>query len=92
MTDTHCTRCNRPVNELSREFVEWEAGPDGSVVCPGCLTGEEQAAIDADALDMTSKAAIEEADREAGGEGMADALDMTAIEGMLGDDQDGGEE
>lgn len=58
--DTHCIRCKRPVSEVSREFVDWEVGPDGAV-CAGCLTGEDQAAIDADALDMTSKAAIERA-------------------------------
>jgi hypothetical protein len=56
----HCSRCKRPApDELSVEFLDWEAESDGTtVICPGCLTlGEENAIAD----DML---ATEEAARE----------------------------
>lgn len=46
---TYCARCRRPAPaEESAAYVDWEAaGPDGvEVICPDCITGGEQQAMD----------------------------------------------
>lgn len=49
-----CTRCQRPAPPVeSFAFLEWEAADEeGNIICPGCLTGGEQRAIDEDAMEM----------------------------------------
>lgn len=44
-TEEHCARCRRSApDQESGDFLEWEAMSDG-IVCPGCLTGEEENAF-----------------------------------------------
>jgi len=57
---THCARCMRPApdwlttdrGEMS-QLLDWEAlGDDGLLIlCPDCITPEEQQAMDADMMD-----------------------------------------
>lgn len=54
MTDPPCARCGRESPPQDSDyFTEWEALGDGTaVVCPGCITPEEQAAIDDEAMHL----------------------------------------
>jgi hypothetical protein len=47
MTSDHCVRCGRPVPDLDDdEYVTWEVTEDGErMICPGCMTREEYAAM-----------------------------------------------
>jgi DNA-directed RNA polymerase subunit RPC12/RpoP len=55
--DTRCSRCGRQVSQLTEEFVGGEAIGDGDdVVCPHCLTVEDQAVIDEAWMETSSAA------------------------------------
>jgi hypothetical protein len=52
-----CARCRRLApHQLSAAFLEWEAlDEEGAVVCPDCLTPEEQQEMLQDAEEMTAE-------------------------------------
>lgn len=54
----NCARCARPSpSQTSAEFKDWEAlGDGGAVVCPDCITAEEQQAVDEDDMDTADQA------------------------------------
>jgi hypothetical protein len=57
-----CKRCLRlaPPWESS-EYTDWEAIDDGqAVICPGCVTGQEQQAMDEDIMDLMDEVARQE--------------------------------
>ena len=54
-----CSRCHRPVpDQLSDEFLGWEAldGTSNQLICPGCLTEDQQRVHSGDS-DATGKGA-----------------------------------
>jgi hypothetical protein len=57
MTTQVCARCRREAPpEESSAFNDWEALGDGQqIICPGCLTGQEQQVIDEDAMAIAGK-------------------------------------
>lgn len=63
-----CARCRREApDQASREFVHWEAIGDGTdVLCPGCITGEEQRVIDEDAMQLVDDAEFDEITKRLG--------------------------
>lgn len=53
---TTCRRCGQVGAQLDTEFLHWETSNNGShVVCPGCITGDEQQAVDEDAMDFNER-------------------------------------
>jgi hypothetical protein len=49
-----CSRCGRVTSEMAKDFCEWEVEEDGeTMICPGCLTSDEEAAIYED-VELTS--------------------------------------
>jgi hypothetical protein len=49
-----CSRCGRVTSEMAKDFCEWEVEEDGeTMICPGCLTSGEEAAIYED-VELTS--------------------------------------
>ena len=73
MANTQCTRCHRGAPpQDSDDFLHWEAlGPDGlAVVCPSCITGEEQQAMDEDMMDLAEKVRENRLRRAAGRQGL----------------------
>jgi hypothetical protein len=61
MTDDEerCSRCRRLAPSPDAvEYLEWEAADDGeAMICPGCLTGGEEQAIDEDMFAVEDEAA-----------------------------------
>lgn len=67
--ETQCVRCFKPRPAIaSSEFSEWEVlGDDGSMVCPDCITRDEQQAMDeADMATAETPLRASEADLIAG--------------------------
>lgn len=61
----HCSRCKRPVDQESDDFVNWEVEADGkTLICPDCLTAREENAIAEDAAETEVAARRLEADDE----------------------------
>lgn len=56
--ETHCARCLRPAPAAdSTAFLEWEVVDDDDVViCPECITPEEQQAMDQELMALADKA------------------------------------
>lgn len=53
--DSHCARCMTPAPPVeSDSYSDWEAlGEDGAVVvCPDCITPEEQQQMDEQMMDL----------------------------------------
>lgn len=60
METEYCERCQRVAPAVADPgYVDWEAVncDDGTVgiICPGCLTGEDQGAIDDDAMELEAE-------------------------------------
>ena len=61
--DQRCSRCNRSFPGWDDpEATYWEAfGPDGAeLICPGCITGEEQQALDEAEFHIADTTALED--------------------------------
>ena len=50
-----CQSCGRVSDVNAPDFAEWEATEDGQMICPVCLTPEEQQAIDEEAISLTEQ-------------------------------------
>ncbi len=61
MTPIQCCRCGRTSTVEAADTSEWEAtGETGEqMICPGCLTGQEQREVDEDAMDMGTLIALD---------------------------------
>lgn len=69
-----CARCKQEAPpEESDAFGDWEAlGPDGDqIICPGCITGEEQQAMDEDMMEIAEKVRENRLRRMASRQGLA---------------------
>lgn len=55
----YCARCRRPVPPIdSDEFTAWEANAEddgATMICPGCITGEEQRQMDEDGMEAIER-------------------------------------
>lgn len=48
-----CSRCRRSC-EGPADFIGWELGDGSEMICPGCITGAEQQALDEDDMAFMS--------------------------------------
>lgn len=58
MIEESCSRCRRSAPGIeASEYVSWEVDEVGALICPGCLTHEEQRAIAEDFVESGSEIA-----------------------------------